>query len=224
MADLVARGSGLWTIDHAHATGGLALGTRTTLVQLPDGLWVHSTGPWPGSLLKQLPGPVTALCAPNTMHFVYLEASQQIFPEARTFLCPGLAKKCPHLKHHELLREQPAWPGTLEQHSVQGLKNFEEFVFFHPASKTLILVDLVFNLRRTPSLFTRLFMTLNGAFGKLGPSRIFKSLLLGDKAALAKSVEHILGWDFERVVMGHGEVQETDAKEQFREAFRFTSR
>jgi hypothetical protein len=224
MAELIARGPGLWTIDHPHSTGGLALGTRTTLVELPDGIWVHSAGPWPGTLLAQLPGPVTALCAPNTMHFLYLPASQQIFPEARTFLCPGLAKKRPELKHDELLRAQPAWPGTLEQHSVQGLKNFEEYVFFHPPSQTLILVDLVFNLRKTPSLFTRLFMTLNGAFGRLGPSRIFKSMLMGDKRELGRSIDHILSWDFQRVVMGHGDVQETDAREMFREAFRFTSR
>jgi hypothetical protein len=36
-----------------------------------------------------------------------------------------------------------------------------------------------------------------------------------------KSIETILEWDFDRVVMSHGDILATGGKEQFRQAYEF---
>ena len=49
---------------------------------------------------------------------------------------------------------------------------------------------------------------------------LFKLFLLKDKSEFKKSIDYILEWDFERVIISHGKVIEKDGKEIFREAFR----
>ncbi|MFB9806897.1 hypothetical protein ACFFQF_17405 [Haladaptatus pallidirubidus] len=39
------------------------------------------------------------------------------------------------------------------------------------------------------------------------------------KAAGRRSIDRILDWEFERVIVGHGQVVEHDAKRRVREAF-----
>jgi hypothetical protein len=40
-----------------------------------------------------------------------------------------------------------------------------------------------------------------------------------DRAAARASIERILEWDFDRIVISHGEVTERDGKRQFQQAF-----
>jgi hypothetical protein len=102
---------------------------------------------------------------------------------------------------------------------VRGAPSLEEICCFHPRSRTLLLTDLAFNLQRSDHLFTRLFMRANGAYGRFGPSRIFRYRVLADRAALRESLDRILAWDFERVVVAHGEVLERGGRKVFRDAF-----
>ena len=46
-------------------------------------------------------------------------------------------------------------------------------------------------------------------------------LLTRDRAAARRAIEHILSWDFEKMVIAHGELFERDAKAALREAWRF---
>ena len=46
-------------------------------------------------------------------------------------------------------------------------------------------------------------MRLFGTYGKLAPTLLLKSLVK-DRAALRASLETVLGWDFDRVVVCHG--------------------
>jgi len=43
---------------------------------------------------------------------------------------------------------------------------------------------------------------------RFGPSRIIRRVGVSDHAALRKSLERALLWDFERIVPGHGDVIE----------------
>ena len=50
-------------------------------------------------------------------------------------------------------------------------------------------------------------MRLLWSYGRFGPSRL-DPLLIRDRRAARQSLEHILAWDFDRVVIAHGEVLE----------------
>ncbi len=87
------------------------------------------------------------------------------------------------------------------------MPKLQELALLHRASRTLILTDLAFHIRHSASWFTPLFMRINGAYGHFGPSRIFRTLVK-DRAALRASLAHLRDWDFDRIIVTHGEVLE----------------
>lgn len=116
------------------------------------------------------------------------------------------------------------WPpelGPLFRHHTVGGTRFTETVFLHVPSRTLTVVDLAFNVPRS-SLegrpFDRLFMQLNNACDRFGMTRLTE-MLVQDPAALRRSLEEILSWDFDRVIVSHGAVVEADGKRLFRAGF-----
>jgi hypothetical protein len=121
----------------------------------------------------------------------------------------------------ELLGEKaPAlWAGELEQLFVGGVPRMFEYVFFHPATRTLLVTDLVFHLQQVDGWLARTVLSLNQAYGRFGPSRAFRVLLLRDRAALRASLDRILAWDFDRLILCHGEPVERDARARLRDAF-----
>ncbi len=222
---LRALDEGLWVADHDFSVGGLALGTRTTVIRLADGgLWVHSPGPLADTLADELRalGPVTCLVAPNLMHHLYLGDWIRAFPDARTFAVAGLDRVRPELRLDETLGDEPpaAWKGQIEQLRTQGVPKLDEVDFFHPATRTLVLTDLCFNVQASDSWLTRLGLRINAAWQRFTPSRLFKSFIR-DRDALRGGVERILEWDFERVVLTHGDVLEQGGRRALSEAYAF---
>lgn len=213
----------LFVLDHPLVVGGLHLGTRTTVVRLANGgLFVHSPGPADASLLRAVEklGPVLALVAPNKLHHLYLPAWAEAFPQARSFGAPGLAAKLPMLRLDEELGDEPPdlFGDALAQHVVRGAPRLEEVVFLHRPSRTLLLTDLAFHLRHSRSRFTRIAMRLNGGYGRFGPTRLLRSTFR-DRGAARASLDVVLGWDFDRVVVTHGDVLEHGGREALRQAY-----
>jgi hypothetical protein len=218
----------LWAIDQPLRVGGLELGARTCVVRLRDGgVIVHAPGPLTAGLSREIEalGPVRALIAPNLLHHMFLADSANAFPQARVFGAPGLLEKLGSTRIDEVLGEKapPLWAGELEQLLVQGTPGLGEVVFLHRASHTLLCLDLCFNVRSSPSRFTRLFMRANGAYGHFGPSRAFRYLMLKDARAVRASIDRILAWDFERVSVAHGEVLESGGRAALRASFAWLS-
>lgn len=214
----------LLVLDHPLRVGGLELGTRTSLVRTQGGgLLVHSPGPLAEGVQAEIEklGPVRALVAPNCLHHMFLVENAAAFPDARVFGPPGVAAKQPRVRFEAPLGDTApeAFAGELETHRVRGASSLQEIACFHPRSRTLLLTDLAFHVRRSSHLVTRLFMRANGAYGRFGPTRIFRYRVLDDRAALRESLERILAWDFERVVVAHGCVLERGGREAFRAAF-----
>lgn len=221
---LVPRAEGIWTIDHALTVGGmLPMGTRTTIVRLRDGsLLLHAPGslsPEDIAAIRAL-GPVAAVVAPNLEHYLFYGAAREAFPDARGFAAPGLEKRL-KAPIDAVFNGQNAgpWAGTLEQHFVGGLDKLQETVLFHPDSRTLIITDLCFNIRKVDSWFPRTMLSMLDAYGRFGPSFLFRNVFTSDKAALRRSIDHILSWDFDRVILTHGDVVESGGREGLREGF-----
>ncbi len=215
--------SGLWTIDGPLRVRGLDLGTRTSAIRLKaGGVLVHSPGPLDDAARAALEkhGPVRALVAPNAMHHLFLPENAKAFPEAQVWAARGVAVKRKEIAEiHELGESAPElWSADLHQLAIGGVPRLTEFAFFHPASRTLLLTDLCFNVRQSDSWFLRTFMRLNQAWDRFGPSRMMRSMIR-DKAALRASLDRVLEWDFDRVIVTHGEVLESGGRDALRDAF-----
>jgi len=90
--------------------------------------------------------------------------------------------------------------------------------FFQRASQTLINTDMTQNVHADPSWFARTVWRLVESWQRFGPSRL-ERLLTRDKAALRESLERILDWNFDRVIVAHGDVLETGGKDGMRDGF-----
>ena len=141
----------IWTYDGETVSfHGMPYTTRMTIVRLETGeIWVHSPSILTSELVHTINqiGPVTYLVSPNKIHHLYLQDWVSAFPEALLYASPGLSNKRRDLNFdHELTNSvDGAWSADLHQVVFTGSKMMEEVVFFHKASQTLILTDLIEN-------------------------------------------------------------------------------
>lgn len=209
--------NGLWEVHTPIKFAGVKMPSRTTIVELSSGgLFVNSPGRLDAELGEALDklGPVRAVVAPNRFHHLFINDWRTAYPDAAVAVAPGLDKKRKDLADIAHLGNagDAVWSSDLEQHFVNGIPAFNETVFCHKPSRTLICTDLAFNMREDPSAFARFIWRMMGAWNKFGPSRM-ERLLCRDKAALGASLTAILAWDFDRVVVGHGDVLESGGKD-----------
>ena len=201
------------------------IGARMTVIRLPDGgLFVHSPVRLDESTRRALDalGPVRAVVAPSKVHHLFVGDFASAYPDATFHGAPGLAEKRPALRIDAVLGDDPppAWKGAIAQHVFRGATVLNEVVFLHPRSRTLVLTDLAFNVPADRTAGARLFYWLSGAAGRFGPHRAVR-FMIRDRAAARASAETILRWDFDRVIVSHGEVLETGGRDRFAAAFAF---
>lgn len=213
----------LWVLDKPFRIPGAELGVRMTVARLKNGdLWVHSpvrTTPEERGAIDGL-GRVAHIVAPSKVHHLFAAELRTCYPEARLYVAPGLAQKNRALTASEPLTDRPptGWGGEIEQVPFAGAPAINETVFLF--GRTLIVTDLVFNYVSAESFGTKLFLTLDGAIGGLRASRLLR-LCIKDKAAARASIERILAWDFDRIIVCHGEVLSSGGHDELRRAFRF---
>jgi len=215
----------LWAIDYPlRMPGGVELGTRSCVIRLAGGgAVVHTPGPLDSETRRAIDslGPVRALVAPNLLHHRFLRDAIAAWPQARVFAAPGLREKLGDVKVDEVLGDfaPELWAADLAQLAVAGAPSLNEVVFLHRASRTLLCLDLCFNVQSSASWVTRMLMRVNGAYGRFGPSRIFRYGVMKDRRALRDSIDRILAWDFDRVSVAHGEILERGGREALRSSF-----
>jgi hypothetical protein len=217
---LVPLGPDLWTAeDILRLPGGVRLPLRMTLIRLPKGgLVVHSPLPLNDDVLKSVArvDAVEYLIAPSNLHHRFAAQWVRRFPGAKLFGAPGLPKKRKDLRFAGQLAAsgsdgQPApWSTVLDQHLVAGAPKVNEVAFFHMATGTLLVSDLLFNVTHPANFMTGLVLTIAGTKGRLAMSRVWRRYTK-DKPALKASVERILDWPFTRILPGHGDVFEDPA-------------
>lgn len=209
----------LYVFDHPLTVpGGLAIGTRSTLVALPGGLALHSPGPLPPAAIEaaRALGEVRWILVANGQHHLSLPQAAAAFPDAEVLGVDSVRPKRPDVTFAGGFERLP--DGLWGVH-LGGMSAFvDEHLLVHPASGTLLCADLVFNIQRTDSWITRGVMYLNGGWQKFGPTRIFRSQVR-DRAALRHSLDAVLEHRFSRVVLAHGDVLETEGDARTREAF-----
>ena len=213
----------LWTVERPQRFYGLEVGTRMTVIRLADGsLLLHSPVSLDAELCRELDalGRVRYAVAPNRVHHLYAGDVARAYPGARLWVGPGLERKRPDLAIAGILGDEapPEWRGQVDQVFFRGRPFENEVAFLHRASRTLLLCDLAFNFGPRAHPVTRLLMRLIGSYGRLGPSRL-DPLLIRDRRAARASLERILAWDFDRIVVAHGDVLETGGPEALRAGY-----
>lgn len=224
-ATIEALGPSLWVVRRPLKLIVGDIGTRMTIIRLADGgLFLHSPVHLDAELRQALDaiGTVQEVVAPSKVHHFFVGDYVKAYPDARAYGPPGLAEKRTDLRFDAIVSDDAptAWRDEIEQHLFRGAPYLNEVVFFHRASRTLLLTDIAFNVAADKTQGARVFYWLVGAAGRFGPHRMVRRFMRDHRAART-SVDRILQWDFDRVVVTHGEVLESGGRQRFADAFAF---
>ena len=195
--------------------------TRMTVVRLANGdLFVHSPVAFDEQLAGQLQalGSIRHLVSPNQFHYAHIGEWQNAFPQASTWASPGVRARARarrvDVNFSRDLGERPPveWSEEIDQTLIPG-GIFKEFVFFHHASKTLILTDTIMNLELDKVTQPwRSFAKLSGMYHPRG--QIFFGMRLPlflQRSSAKAAISKIRSWQPERIVLSHGRCFEADA-------------
>ena len=221
---------GVWTVDGpevAYKLGGMSIPcpTRMTIVRLADRtLWIHSPIAYSDELRSAVAelGRVSALVAPNSYHHLHIESWAAAHPQAELFAPPDLITRFQSRDWGDLTESTTeAWSGEIATRLAE-LGSFSEAVFFHHASRTLIVTDLMQNFEadRVRGFFSKLLLRTGGATGPNGrPSIEIRRAARRHRSALRGVVQQMIAWDPTRVILAHGKCFDTAAGAEIERAF-----
>jgi hypothetical protein len=213
---------GVWIVDSGPLRmGGMPLPVRMTVIRLGDGgMWLHSPTRYVEGLRRAIEGlgPIRHLVASNVVHWTFLKDWQRNCPDAVTWAAPNLRQRR-QVRKAELRLDRdlsdtppPEWAREIEQVVVPGGAGFREVDFFHRASRTLVLTDLVLNLEpeKVPA-FVRPIGGLLGIRAPNGKAPIYLRLvILARRRDAAQAASRMVAWGPERVIFTHGTWFERD--------------
>ena len=218
----------IWLLEYPVRFGGMDLFGRTTIIRLENGdLIVHDPCKIDDSTKAKIDelGIVKYIIAPGSYHHLFVADFQKKYPNAETFLCPGLERKRPDIKFEWVLGNKPdhRWEDEIDQVLVQGTKHIWEVAFFHKSSRTLILVDLLENIGddygHEAGLLLRFWW--KGIFRMWNNPKAAPEYQMdwGNREIVKISLNKILSWDARRVIIAHGENIEEHVRETLARAW-----
>lgn len=211
---------------------GFLFTTRMTIVKLSDGaLWVSSPVPVPFDALERITelGPVRYLVAATPRHVWRLTAWHALFPEAQLWVArptPFTLKKG-RLPVTGILGDEPprGWADDLDQLAFKGNPLIEEVLFFHKVSRTVIVDDLI---QIHPLVEGRplrnALLKLAGVASPDGGVALDIRLSFTNRNLARRSLQKLLSWDFDKLIIAHGPCIEKGAKTFVERAFRWLAR
>lgn len=157
---------------------------------------------------------ITDIVGPNLFHCSGISKVQKFFPNSKTWAPTGIEKYKPNLKVNNILDDN-SWPyqSELALITLKGAPRINEFLFFHKKSKTLIVTDICFNLTEARGLGAWLILNIFGTYRRLAMSKLYLKGII-DKPAFEKSLSQIFLYDFENIIINHGQNITTNAREK----------
>jgi hypothetical protein len=206
---------------------GVTFTTRMIIVKLADGsLWVNSPVSVPCDMLDHITasGPVRYLVAPTRMHVWRLEEWHALFPDAELWGPPQIPNKFKCLPFAGILGDAPpdGWADDLNQLIFKGNFFIDEVFFFHKKSRTVILADFIQNhpMAKDKPIRNALFKLAGVAYPHGGVALDIR-LSFANRNLARESLEKLLAWDFDKLIIAHGICIEKDAKPFVERAFRW---
>lgn len=194
------------------------IGMKMITIQLQNGeLMLISPVPLNESLKQELKdlGPVKYLVGPNSLHHLSLRPYHEAYPEA-ALAGPMKLQKRKKLKFDITLVEGQVydWSAEVDMLLVDTKGMMCEAVFFHKPSKTLIVTDFLHNLPKPNDLSGKIVYYLNGFYRGLTTSNLAR-MAWNDRKYLKERTAKMSQWDFDQIVMAHGEIIPKDGKQKF---------
>jgi hypothetical protein len=218
-------GDEIWIADGPTVSFyGFPYPTRMTVVRLAGGdLWVWSPVGLSNELSSEVEslGAVRHLVSPNKIHHLFLGEWAARWPEAELYASPGLAKKRPDLRFAAELDDHPPaeWGGQIDQVVFRGSLFMDEAVFFHRASSTCLVCDLV--QRHDPTHqkgWKGWLMRLDGLVGASGSTPRDWRASFVRRARARRALETALAWNPDKLVIAHGEWAPSNGADALRRA------
>ncbi len=216
----------LWFIESPMTMLGLHFGARLTIARLHDDtLWVHApfaiSDEDEAAIREQ--GAVAHVVAPNNFHYKEIGEFTRRFPAAQLWVVPALATKLDDIPHLPLYSLPPDWSQDFDGVLFDAALGYEEWIFCHRATKSLILTDLILNLPRPANPLGRIVSALLDEGRGAKPSRLVRAAIYvgRDLKRARKLVNQVLLWDFTRIIMAHGNIIPRDGKRSLRRAMRW---
>ena len=210
----------LWMLAYPLKMLGADLRRNVTLIRLRSGkLVIHSTA----AFTPEDVAAIRALGEPGWLldgilrHDTFAKEGREAFPGI-PYLAPEGFSELVGFATTPIVPAPVEWNGELIALEIQGAPEARDTALLHVPSRTLILTELVFNFGGDEPIWTELLLRVAvGGQHHPGMSRPVKAGVK-DKAAFESSLATILGWDFDRVIVGHGDVIESDGKAKLRAA------
>ena len=208
---------------------GFAYPTRSVIVQLAgDNLWVWSPIQLSGSLQAAIDrlGMVRHLVSPNKIHHLFLSDWHAAYPEALLWGPKSTIEKESELNFEGALTDSPPpeWNEEFDQVWFNGSKFMDEIVFFHRASRTVILADLSENfsnefLRANWRTWQIWLAKIWGIVEGRGYAPLEWRFTFFDRQATRAARDQVLAWNATQVIMAHGEWQSVDGHSYLERSF-----
>jgi hypothetical protein len=210
----------LWLLPYPLKMLGADLRRNVTLIRLRSGkIVIHSTAPFTPAEVAA----IRALGEPGWLldgflrHDTFAKEGREAFP-GLPFLAPEGFSAVVGFPTKPITPAPAEWDGELLALEIRGMPEARDTAMLHLPSQTLILTELLFNFGSDEPLWTELLLRVAvGGEHHPGLSRPFKAGVK-DEAAFRSSIATILSWDFDRVIVGHGDVIEHDGKAKLRAA------
>lgn len=236
---------GVYTADRPFYWNNIDVSCRMTVIQLGDGkLWVHSPVGLDSQLEEALSklGTVTYVVSPNYEHLKYAPQWYKAYPDAFMWGCPGLAERMPDIEFEGELPAHIIRPVgvslpncwdldtitplhlDMEVNPFTGKPFFNEVIFYHRPSKTLITTDLYWNYPQDSGipndhlggseweLAPRVdSIPIGSKLWKRGMDKVylpfFKTFMIKNRSRYDEIVKVILEeWEIETIVPAHGDI------------------
>ncbi len=213
-------GENVWMLGYPLNLLGLDMRRNVTVIRLASGkLVIHSTGPFtPADVaaIKELGDPGW-IVEGILRHDTFAKEGRAAFPDIPYLAPEGFSKNVP-FETGVIPPAPPEWAGELKVVELAGQPSAREIAMVHVPSRTLIITELLFNFGDHEPIWSELLLRVAvGAEHHPGLSRGVK-LGIKDEEAFRTSLATVESWDFDRIVVGHGEVILSGGKEKLRKA------
>jgi hypothetical protein len=228
----------LWIVDGPLIQFGmpwpkLSFPTRMTVIRLAGGnLFIHSPTPLVPELRNEIErtGTPCWIIGPNRIHYWWIPEWRAAFPGADVYLAPRVREQASsHITFDGLPLERESgypWDAELATLPIAG-SYMTEVEFFHYASRTLVLTDLVENFE--PQKLGSIVMRWITWFGRVQDPdgqmpRDMRLTFAKQRPQLRAAIEKMIAWGPERVILAHGRWYDENGAAELKRAFRWILR
>lgn len=219
----------LWVAERPFVWNSIDVGGKMAVIRLTDGsLWVHSPVNFDEPLRRALKdlGPVKHIVSPNFEHVKWAKQWKEAFPDAILWGTPGMVEKFPEIPFDRELSTSsicpPEWQDQLqmcfadcERTPVIGTPFFNEVVFYHRKSETLMTTDIFWSYPNDLPSGSKLWKFLMDKIYL----PFYRRFMVRNKASLEQVLDTVAEWQPKGLLPCHGIYQASGTSDTFAEHF-----